>query len=367
MEMRSRLLTVLRGKKADCPPWFADLSYIYFSLSMQNKLEEKYLGDQGYLKFYQDLGAGICFYPPFLWHTAYEGGVIYSQKVTGNTRTSCFNTPIGSIMSEERYVPSNFSWAYTKHFVENIDDLRIMLYIHENAVHTPDYDAFERIDRLWGASGIPTAIAPISVAPIQKLFARWAGVANTVSIYAEHTDEFESIMKGIENSEDKIFEIICASKADYVEFPENLSSEITGRNFFAKYNKPYYQRRIEQLHQSGKFVGIHIDGTLKGCLQLLGECGFDVAEAVTPQPFGDLHPEEIRKTAGEGIVIWGGLPGGIFTPSFSDVEFEDYVVRILETFRHDAKFVLGVADQVPPDGNLARVKKISQIINKLYH
>jgi len=362
MNERERLLSVLRGERREKTPWFADLSYLYFSLNEQGFLKEEYKGDAGYLKFYTDLGAGICFYPPFLWKTAYTGDVVYNQTVSGSFRTSFYDTPAGSIRSVEKFSQSNFSWAYTEHFVKTIEDLRVMLYVHENSVFSENYEEFEKIDRLWGGYGIPTGIAPVSVAPIQKLLARWAGVENTINLYMDHMEEFEEIMQRIESSEDKIFDIICASKADYVEFPENLSSEITGKNFFLRYNKPYYQRRIEALHKAGKYAGIHIDGTLKTCLPLLHECGFDVAEAVTPMPSGDMRPEELREAAGEGIVIWGGLPGGLFTPAFSDAEFDAYVKRILHVFQNDGRFVLGVADQVPPDGLLERVARVREFV-----
>ena len=103
---------------------------------------------------------------------------------------------------------------------------------------------------------------------------------------------------------------------------------------------------------------------MKGCLPLLTECGFDVAEAVTPAPVGDIEIEQLRRMAGDSIVIWGGLPGSLFTPQFTDTEFDAYVRRILDAFRHDNKFVLGVGDQVPPDAIIERIKRVSHIIDE---
>ena len=77
---------------------------------------------------------------------------------------------------------------------------------------------------------------------------------------------------------------------------------------------PYYKKITQRLHSAGKKVAIHIDGSLVPCLGMLSECGFDVADAVTPKPFGDVSIQDLRHTAGKDIIIWGGLPGGVFFP-----------------------------------------------------
>jgi hypothetical protein len=364
MNERERLLTVLKRRQPDRIPWYADLSYIYSSLDERGQLEKRYNGDEGYLNFYLDHGAGILFYAPLLWRTEYAKECRYSENTDGDTRTTVWETPQGKIISQEQYSRTSYCWAYTKHFIETIEDLRVMLYIHENASHFENYAAFEKIDRLWNGYGIACGLTPISSAPIQKLFSRWAGIENTMTIYIDHTDEFEDIMERLEQSEDEIFKIICASPAQYVEFPENISSEITGKNFFLKYNKPYYERRNKELHKSGKFTGIHIDGTLKSCLPLLADCGFDAAEAVTPAPVGDVRLEDLRKIAGDNIIIWGGLPGALFSPLYDEDVFESHLVKTIDTAKKDGSFVIGVADQVPPDGMLSRVKKVREFINK---
>lgn len=362
MNERQKILSVFNGIKTDKKPWFADLWYLYDSMQIRGMLDEKYKGDEGYLEFYKDMGAGICFYPPFPWKYRYEGGIEYCEEQDGYTRTSIYRTPKGNIRSIQKYSPQTYTWAYTEHFVKNLDDLKTMLYIFENTRYSQNYDEFQKIDLLWGDYGIATAIPPISVSPIQKLLARWAGVQSTIEIYMDYEEEFSEILGRIQDSEDEVFNIISSSPSIYVEFAENLSSEVTGKVFFEKFNSPCYTKRIKQLHESGKFVGIHIDGTLKPCLPMLGQCGFDVAEAVTPFPVGDIKVEDLRKAAGDDIIIWGVLPGALFSTQYSDEEFEGHLKKVLHVFRDDDKFVLGVADQVPADGLISRVKKVREIL-----
>lgn len=364
MTEKERLLKILKGEKSDKTPWYADLSYFYNSMEIKGTLKDKYKGDEGYLDFYKDLGAGICFYPPFLWESHLNNDISFSETKDSEQHVCVYNTPKGNIRSVQKYSPDTYSWAYTEHFVKDIDDLRVMLYIFQNTKYTENYKDFTRIEKLWGENGIATGIAPISVAPLQKLLARWAGIEKTIDIYMDDMDEFEEILCMMQDTEDEVFDILCKSPATYIEFAENLSSEITGKTFFEKYNMPYYKKRIEQLHQAGKYVGIHIDGTLNSCLPLLEPCGFDVAEAVTPFPVGDVKIEDLRKVAGDKIVIWGGLPGALFSPSYSDDDFKEHLEKVLDVFRNDTRFVLGVADQVPPDGLEHRIKLVREMIGE---
>lgn len=365
MNERNLLMQVLKGEMPEKKPWFADLSYLHASLKIKGELDNKYEGEEGYLQFHKDLGAGICFYAPFVWKTGYTGGVSFTESERNGLRTSIYQTPKGEIRTTHKYLPLTYTWAYTEYFVKSIEDLRIMAYVFENSVYSENYNEFNRIDQLWANNGIAACLAPISVAPIQKLLSRWAGVEKMVEIFMENTKECEEILERIQKAEDPVFEIIAKSSAHYVEFAENLSSEITGKPFFEKYNMPYYIKRINQLHEAGKYVGIHIDGNLRGCFPLLEKCGFDVAEAVTPAPLGDIEVKELRAIAGDKIVIWGGIPGALFSEAYSKEVFVDHVIKVLKTFKEDKRFVLGVADQVPPDGNISRIKKVRELVEIL--
>ncbi len=363
MTQRERFLAVLKGEKPDRVPWYGDLSYYYFSLQQDGMLEKKYEGDEGYLRFHIDKGVGICFYPPYLWDISYSGGVKYTEQLKGNEKILRYQTPHGDLTSVQKYLPSTYSWAYTSHFVNDLEQLKLMLYVLENTLYHENTKAFDNIDKLWGGNGIPTAIPPISVAPLQKLLARWAGVETTVNLFAQDMESFEKILTDMQAAEDKPFEIICDSNAQYVEFAENLSSEITGRMLFEMFNIEYYKKRTKQLHDAGKYIGIHIDGTLRPCLSMLEGCGFDAAEAVTPAPVGDIEIEDLRAEAGN-IVIIGGMPGALFTKEYSDEFFDAHLEKLLKAFENDNKFMVGVADQIPPDVVPGRIERVSKVIGR---
>jgi len=361
MSIRSEVLDLLRGRPGRRVPWFGDLSYYYYSLERRDKLEKKHRGPEGEKRFYADFGVGIYLYTPDAFTVGYGERVKYTEVKTPDRIGLRYDTPVGSIESVQDYVPGQYCFAYSQHFVRTIQDLRVMRYVFENARYGENYEAYLHYDRLWGEDGIGFAMGVASMAPMQKLLSRWAGVETTVALSQDHPEEFAAAFAAIEQSQEPLVEVLAASPAEVVILPENLASQVVGESFFRRFDMPYYTRIVERLHAAGKLVAIHIDGGLKPCLGLLASCGFDIAEAVTPAPFGDLPVEELRRAAGPDIVIWGGLPGGVFSRNYSDEYFEQYLLNVL---RHaDDRFVLGVADQVPPDAVPERIGRVRELVD----
>jgi hypothetical protein len=356
------LLSVLEKKAPLGIPWFADLSYYYAALERKGALARKYAGEAGYLQFYKDQKAGICFYCPPPFSVTYKGGIECNEKKSGDDLLLEYVTPKGTVTQISTYYPQTYTHVITKHFVENFNDLLLMEHIFENTVYHENHAEYARVRHLWRDAGEAVAIPPISVSPFQKLLARWAGVEKTIDLMCDHEDDFDAVLCAIDRSQDAVFSIIAASDARVVEFAENLSSDITGTTLYEKYNSGCYRKNIQTLHAAGKSVSIHIDGYLKGCLPLLEKDGFDIAEAVTPAPVGDVQAKDLRTLAGGSIILWGGLPGALFSSQYSDAFFMDYLQDILETFRQDGRFVLGVADQVPPDCREGRVLETGEYV-----
>jgi hypothetical protein len=86
---------------------------------------------------------------------------------------------------------------------------------------------------------------------------------------------------------------------------------------------------------------------------------------MTPAPVGDLAVEDWAGFVGPtDTVFWGGLPGGFFTPLVSDKDFDAHVRRVVRVMRTEPRYVLGVADQVPPTGLESRVRRVRELVEE---
>jgi hypothetical protein len=73
---------------------------------------------------------------------------------------------------------------------------------------------------------------------------------------------------------------------------------------------------------------------------------------------------EIGSLVPEDVIVWGGLPGIYFSDLVSDEAFDDFVIQVLEVMCSRPRFVLGVADQVPPGARWERIRRVSQLVEQ---
>jgi len=104
MNERQRLISVLEGGVPERLPWYADLSYLYSSLEYRKTLPKRFAGAEGYLRFHQDLGAGICYYAPCPWEQSHTGGVTEDVQEQAGLRITTLRAPIGSVREVQRYL-----------------------------------------------------------------------------------------------------------------------------------------------------------------------------------------------------------------------------------------------------------------------
>jgi hypothetical protein len=199
--------------------------------------------------------------------------------------------------------------------------------------------------------------------PLARLFVQWAGVQAASLLLAAAPDEMAELLATLDAKDDAAYALCAAAPSPLVMIPDNLSADIWGPAFFRRHAGAIHRRRTEQLRGAGKIVITHLDGRMRGLLGAVAETGIDGIEGLTPRPLGDLDVADLRAAAGRpDTVLWGGIPGVMFTPHWRDEEFERAVRRAVEAFAGDPRTVLGVGDQVPPDGLLRRVKRVGELL-----
>ncbi|MCL5772013.1 MAG: hypothetical protein M1479_07050, partial [Actinobacteria bacterium] len=127
---------------------------------------------------------------------------------------------------------------------------------------------------------------------------------------------------------------------------------------------PYEEKWNEKIKAKGKYSFIHMDGYLKGLLKEVSEAKFSVIEAMTPKPVGDINIDEFSNYVKSDSIMWGGIPGALFTPSTSNEYFEEFVKKVIGVMISEPRYVLGIADQIPPDGIIERVKIVSDLVER---
>ena len=342
-------------------PWFADLTYWYHAQQLAGTLPPEYEGDEGFVKLHADNHVGYYLgYAP-VWSDTLDD-VEVSSDTEGHVTTTRWQTPVGEIRGQTRLLPETASSAHVKWPVEAPDDLRVLRYIADATRTTPNYERYELLDRLCGDQGHPTVLPPRS--PVSQMLAQWTGVVNLTYLLADARQEVELTLEALGRAADGAYEAICACDTPFVELGDNLTGEVV-THWFERYQFDYYVRRVEQLHGVGKKMGTHLDGTVHGILPLLVRTGLDFVESITPEPVGDVAIEDLRELAGPDIILFGGIPGAMFAPPFAAADMRRQVERVIECHWGTGRFILGAADQVPPNGDMDLVRLVGEWCEEL--
>ena len=80
--------------------------------------------------------------------------------------------------------------------------------------------------------------------------------------------------------------------------------------------------------------------------------------------FGSDVVAVVDHLGSDDVILIGGLPGAMFAPPFTAKDIEKQVKEIIKHHKDTNKFIFGVADQVPPNGDLNLVKLVSELIEE---
>jgi hypothetical protein len=362
MTPRERVLAVLNGQKPDVVPWFGDLDYWATALIGRGEKPQDFKQRDAYLDWHRDLGVGYYLQGYFPFRTIIENCQV-REWTEGNLRRRQIDTPRGTLRETWTWLPESFAEAPTEHLVKSASDLPAYRYVHENTRYAPDYALAERRRGQVGDMGVVLCYLPKS--PLMQLIALDAGVTAVFEIFVDAGEEFRATLEAVRRSHDAAASIAVQSPAEVLMIPENLSSECVGKTFYGMFMRDYEEGWACRIRDAGKFSCIHLDGTMKGLLRQTCSTGLTFIEALTPAPVGDLEVEKWAQWSGSSrTILWGGLPGVFFTGLVSDEDFDRYTRHVLEVMRSEPRYVLGVADQVPPDGLERRVRRVRELVDE---
>jgi hypothetical protein len=362
MNWREQALSVLNGHAPDTVPWFGDLDYWAGAQIARGLREEGFRRSAEYIRWHESLGVGYYLQGYFPFTCEYRDCGVHEWR-DGNLRYRSIETPVGVLQECWRYMPSSFSEAPVDHLVKTEEDIPAYAFMMEHAQYAPDFDfARERAAQV-GGTGLALAYLPRS--PLMQMVAVDAGIETVAILTMTEREKFDALFEVIAESADRASEVALKAPVDILMIPENLSAEMVGKSLFERYMRAFQEKWSERIKARGAFSCIHMDGTLRGLLPEEASVGLSFIEAMTPSPTGDLAVEEWKEAAGESSTIfWGGIPGAFFTSLVSDEEFEEHVRHVLSVMRREPRYVLGIADQAPPDTLESRIRQVRDLVDR---
>lgn len=284
-----------------------------------------------------------------------------TERPLSETETEIIiNTPLGKQIAVHESFASNPHIVSLKWEVETEQELKVATWREENTDWQWDQDIFNQLQEDLGDLGAPTMYMPRM--NVQSLYIDKMGVENGIFAIHDWPDSTEAYFKALEESHDRLIEVINASPVEIINFGENVHASTLSPNLFLKYHLPACQRRCEQLHAAGKFVSAHWDGDCGPLLQYAQETGLDGIEAITPQPQGDVTLEQIKAGLGNNLFLLDGIPAIYFDETFSIAVLRECTIKIIELFA--PKLVLGISDEISSSGDIERIRLVGEIVDQ---
>jgi hypothetical protein len=144
--------------------------------------------------------------------------------------------------------------------------------------------------------------------------------------------------------------------------PDNLDGQYISPRTFREHLSASYRHTSEILHGARQRLVVHAGGPVSRLLPLLAECGVDVVAGVSGPPQGDSPLDAARAAAGPNLILWGGIPQDLLLDAHSAEEFESALQAAVALARADGRVLLGIADAVPVEANLARLSALHGLL-----
>ncbi|MEI6788964.1 MAG: uroporphyrinogen decarboxylase family protein [bacterium] len=364
MNERDNLLELLKGGKPERVPWLGDLTYWVGELVGRGYKPADFFQSSAYIDWHMDLGVGYYLqgYHPF--KTSYQNCVVKDWR-DGLKRYHQIETPKGTLRECWQSMPEDFTEGPIEHLVKTVADLPAYQYMHAHSRYEPDYTFAEQRLAQLRKTGAGALLLYLPKSPLMQMVALDAGIMALIEMQCEDPALLRETLAVVKESHDRAAQIAVDSPAEILMIPENLSAEVVGPDLFEEYMRPYQSQWASAIKQAGKYSCIHMDGTLKGLLRQECTVGLTFIEAMTPSPVGDLAVGDWADFCdNKETILWGGIPGGYFTPLVSDAEFDRHIRETLAVMRRSPQYVLGVADQVPPGALESRVRRVRELVNE---
>jgi uroporphyrinogen-III decarboxylase len=162
--------------------------------------------------------------------------------------------------------------------------------------------------------------------------------------YYQQRDLFDSLHNTMLKRYEELFAFAVEAPVDLLLFGDNITSDVVGEERYRNYCMPVYKRLKGLAGGTGKKLGVHMDGRLARLTEAIAESEFDIVEALTPPPMGDISVKEAREVWPDKA-LWINFTSSVHLEK-SEV-IEAHTKQLLEEAGSKRGFAIGVTEDAP--------------------
>jgi len=397
---RERILKVARGETVDKIPWVPRIDLWHNAHTLSGTLPEKYKGltveeihrREGwalhkmipeYLKPEnpEDIAhraIGLYRLKEFPYDFEFSSDVDirieYEDDDDEQMTHVEYHTPVGmvsvkhGITAEMKKSGASITWV-KEPAIKGPEDYPVLAHIFGNLTLKPAYERFLRWKRSVGEDGVAVGqgLGIACSSPMHFIQKTFLGATDFYYHYHDYQKEMGELAEALGHAYDQLLLILADSPADVILWSANVDDMVTYPAYFEKEIVPWCQKASETLHPKGILLAMHPDGENRGLMDLIPECGMDIADAVTPYPMTKVTIDEYydRWCRSGNLTIHGGIPEiMLLEESTSWEDLEGYLDHMFKVISPGNRLIASIGDTSPPNTQFERLIYIGERFEK---
>ena len=268
-----------------------------------------------------------------------------------------YETPAGSLSARWAVGPDR-DWWQTEHLVKTPQDLGAALALVQARSYVLDAHQLAPLEDEVGDAGVLAIQIPRR--PYSDLLHDFLGWGEGLFLLGEPA--VPEILATLEAKLHRLVQEVARLPGQVIFSRDNLDGQFISPRAFGQHLAASYRGTADLLHEHGKRLLVHVGGPIRHLLAPLAQAGVDGIEGVAGPPQGDVSLSEARETASPHLTLWGGIPQDWLLPTHDRRAFEKAVTQAAHEAADDGRMILGVADKVPIDAELDRLRDIPSLV-----
>lgn len=270
------------------------------------------------------------------------------------------HTPVGDVSQVCQLDAAYGSTWILEHYIKRPEDYRVMEFVYQDGVYHDNYAAIRTAQASLGGDGL--VMVRVAKGPIQEILYQMTGMERFAIDYHEHRDALDSLYHCMVRRYDELYDLAAEAPVEILQSADNITSDVVGRERFRQYCVPCYERHMRRLAGTGKRLAVHMDGRLRSLMQDIAAAPFDIVEALTPSPMGDVSVGEARR-AWPNKALWLNFTSAMHLQPNEVIEA--HTRQLIEEAGDKRGFAIGITEDVPLEHCARSLRAISRTIQAM--
>ena len=255
-------------------------------------------------------------------------------------------------------------WWQTEYPVKNADDLKMMeSYLKGRTFHM-EFDAMIELEKRVNSDGIVIPLLPTRA--FSWLMLEILGWTDGLMLLLDEEELIEGLVENcefqIQQFSQRLIKSLNERGFQIFLSPDNLDGMFISPDHFDQYLKKGYEKISRICRENNSKLIVHGGGPLNRIIKPLTETGVDCISGVSGPPQGDTPIESIRNSIGNETILLGGIPQDYLMDSAENDIFISRLERIIDSCKMDTRSIIGIADHVPLEADMSKLKKIAELV-----